>query len=123
MTTVTDKTLNKTSTEQDALTHIWYHNSRKRVYDVPAEKRWELQWEQVAIVKETSRSYVLSNGVKVPKNAAKRDPMEFALTDTEHQEAVWNHDNHLRVTSGLQAMARNNPQLTRELAAILAKYK
>lgn len=113
---------NTSETQPNEPRTIWFHNSRKRIYDTPCEERWERQWEKLAIKSETSRSYVLENGVKVPKNATMRDPMEFALTDEEHAESVWNHYNYLRVTSALQAMARHNPQMTRDLDALLAKY-
>lgn len=122
MTTSNATTSNATTSNATAPRTIWYHNSRKRIYDTPTEQRWERQWEKLEIVSETSRSYVLANGVKVPKNPAMRDAMEFALTDEAHAEAIWNHYNYLRVTSALQAMARSQPQMTRELDALLAKY-
>jgi len=85
---------------------IWYFDSNRRVYTKPATgfgvAIYAEHWSEYEVVEETSRSWVLSNGLKVPKNEANR-PKIFALERWEVERDIWNHDHRHRIVNQIQS--------------------
>ncbi len=111
------------TTSQPEITHIWFHDSKKRVWDTPFDERWEKKWEKLEVVGENNRSYILSNGAKAPKKQENAELGTFAYSDQQLKEIIWHHNNNRKITEEITALAGRSIELTRELEALLAKYK
>ncbi|ENK2262571.1 hypothetical protein AB3A98_002618 [Vibrio parahaemolyticus] len=111
------------TTSQSEITHIWFHNSKKRVWDTPLDERWEKQWEKLEVVGENNRSYILSNGAKAPKKQETVKLGTFAYSDEQLKEIIWHHNNNRKIAEEIKELAGGSIELTRELETLLAKYK
>lgn len=111
------------TTSQPEITRIWFHDSKKRVYDTPVNERWEKKWEKLEVVGENNRSYILSNGAKAPKKQENAELGTFAYSDQQLKEIIWHHNNNRKITEEITALAGRSIELTRDLEALLAKYK
>ncbi|ENH7110178.1 hypothetical protein ABWJ26_000581 [Vibrio fluvialis] len=111
------------TTSQPEITHIWFHDSKKRVWDTPFDERWEKQWEKLEVVGENNRSYILSNGAKAPKNQENVNLGTFAYSDEQLKEIIWHHNNNRKIAEEIKELAGGSIELTRELETLLAKYK
>ncbi|MBC5852120.1 hypothetical protein [Vibrio metschnikovii] len=111
------------TTTQPEITHIWFHNSKMRVFNTPVNDRWEKQWEKLSVVSENSRSYILSNGAKAPKKQENVQLGTFAYSDEQLKEIIWHHNNNRKIAEEIKVLAGGSIELTRELEALLAKYK
>lgn len=111
------------TTSQPEITHIWFHDSKKRVWDTPFDERWEKQWEKLEVVGENSRSYILSNGAKAPKKQENVKLGTFAYSDEQLKEIIWHHNNNRKIAEEIKELAGGSIELTRELETLLAKYK
>jgi len=75
---------------------IWVFNYDIRFYEPGSNSPvWRRHWCSHPVVGETSRSWVLSTGKKVPKTGA--DPARFAFSEAEIDRAEWVHNNVYKI--------------------------
>lgn len=85
---------------------IWYKDINRRVYKHDANGRAvggpieREYWQPKEVVKETSRSWMLSNGVKVPKNTVFPTGL-FALTEQQVDDIAWFDENLHKVSNAV----------------------
>ena len=76
---------------------VWVFDINRRRYTKPEPGRlwgsiiWRDHWGPHKIVSETSRSWVLNSGTKVPKRGA--DPSLFAFSEADIDRRAWIEDN------------------------------
>jgi hypothetical protein len=82
---------------------VWVFNANHRVYrHDPVTGRgiggpiWREHWVKYEVVGETSKSWVLIGGRKVPKSGA--DPQLFAFDQLQLEQQAYIHDNAMRIS-------------------------
>lgn len=73
-------------------------------------------WRPKAIVSETSRSWILSSGMKIPKKRI-AETCNVCYTEAEMLEDVWVHDNRHRIAEAVRQT--KNAQILMRIDAIL----
>lgn len=83
---------------------IWYRDINSRVYttsrSAPTERGY---WVEKPVVSETSRSWVLSNGLKVPKTTV-FPTISFAANEQQVNDAVWFEENLQNIIREVQML-------------------
>lgn len=105
---------------------VWVFNENRRVYPQrePGRKYpiggpiWREHWVPEKITGETSRSWVLTLGRKVPKKGA--DRRMFAFSEDEIEKAAWVHSNRYRLADTVRYV--EDYERLREIAR-LADYQ
>ncbi len=85
-----------------APTHIWFYDGNRRVYRALEPGKtyatggpiYRESWRKLAVIGETSRSWLTEFGHKVPKKGERRG---YALTDSEMEDFVFIHDNAYKI--------------------------
>ncbi len=86
---------------------VWFFDVNHREYTTPSDPVrvwgdliWRRHWRQIKVIGETSRSWVLNNGVKLPKKGAW--PSNYVLTDAEVDDRVWVHDYRFKIDDAVR---------------------
>ena len=92
--------------------YVWQYDYNYRVYknddgSESSSPNYRQQWRKHEVVEETSRSWVLDNGVKVPKNGKKIVDrggmiMGFAFSEEEVDAKVFVHDHGHKIAEALR---------------------
>ncbi len=89
---------------------IWYKDTNRRVYydkdgvkhSSPIEREY---WQPKEVVSETTRSWILSNGVKVPKNT--RFPTNnLAANESQVDGICWQEENAYKIAEAVHELNR-----------------
>jgi len=102
---------------------IWVFDINRRVYreKKPGEVYarggpiWREHWRPRKVVGETSRSWVLERGDKVPKKGA--DPACFAFSEADIDRREWVNDNRHKIASMVERC--NDYEKLMKLAAVM----
>lgn len=84
---------------------FWWFDYNYRVYkdddgNQTSSPNERLSWRELAVVDETSRSWVLSNGVKIPKN--KPLPLGYAASAEEVNLRVWKNRHQYKISEAVR---------------------
>ena len=90
---------------------IWVFDQNRREYAKPSiEERaagalwgpriWKGHWRPQEVVAETSRSWVLRGGEKVPKRDA--NPLRYAFSELEVDQMCWDHDHRRHIVAAIE---------------------
>ena len=100
---------------------IWKFEQIHRVYRRNSEGRcfgepiWREHWVPRKVKSETSRSWVLSDGTKVPKTGS--DPRLFAFAEFEIDEQAYVEENRHLIAERVHRL--RSPQTLRAIANLL----
>jgi hypothetical protein len=100
---------------------IWVFETNYRVYKRDENGRsiggpiYREHWRPHKIVDQTGRSWVLDNGLKVPKFAKER-PQCFAFSELEVEQNVWMDEHRHKIA---EKVHRASYDQVREIARIL----
>lgn len=86
---------------------FWWFDYNHRVYQDDDGNRTStmnerLAWRELAVVDETSRSWVLSNGVKIAKN--KPLPLGYAASAEEVNRRVWKNRHQIKIAEAVKKL-------------------
>ena len=88
---------------------VWVFNENRRIYARDEKGKslgggpiWREHWEKGEILSETSRSWVLRYGEKVPKKG--HDPRKYAFSLADIEDQAFVHENRYRIS---MAVSRN----------------
>jgi len=105
---------------------IWVYEYNYRVYEDDNGNRtsspnYRKSWRKHAVVDETSRSWVLDDGTKIPKNGkASFDRLgsyvDHVFTQEEVDGRVYRHDNAHKIAD---AVGRVSPEVLKKVADII----
>lgn len=102
---------------------VWVFDENRRVYAKDKDGKsngggpiWREHWEKSEIVSETSRSWILRYGIKVPKNGHNSTRFAFSLACIEEQAFV--HENRYRIS--MEVSRSNDAAKLRTIDAILS---
>lgn len=98
---------------------FWWYDYNYRVYkdddgnqaSTPNEM---LKWRELAVVDETSRSWVLANGVKIPKN--KELPLGYCEDIYQVRRKVWVARNSYALS---EAVRRTSAEMQMQIANLI----
>lgn len=111
---------------------IWYKDLNHRVYardenNRPVGSPLEAEyWRPIGVESETSRSWVLVNGVKVPKNTV-FPTYQFALSKEQAMEIAWFDEHYNKIADTVRHLGwgidrHKNLALLRKVADVIG-YK
>jgi hypothetical protein len=86
---------------------VWYYDENYRVYqddngNKTSSPNAKFHWRELAVTNETSRSWVLANGVKIPKN--KPLPYGYAADIEEVNDRVWMSRNSYKISEKVHSV-------------------
>lgn len=87
---------------------IWYFDVNHRVHRRDANGRayggpiWREYWRKLNIISDTTRSWVASNGMKIPKSGADSRSFAFSLDDIERR--AWVEENRHRIADSIRRL-------------------
>ncbi len=104
---------------------VFYFDINHRIYHPPEPGRiyssggpiWRKHWREVKVTGETSRSWVLENGRKIPKVGAL--PHGYAFTEAEIDDLEWVKVHALRIS---EEVRRCDDHATLRQIAVLIGY-
>lgn len=98
----------------EAEMYIWQFDYNYRVYEddngnKTSSPNYRKQWRKHKVVAETSRSWVLDNDTKVPKNGRRKQDqhgflMGFAFSEEEVDALVFKHDHGMEIAEKVRAL-------------------
>jgi hypothetical protein len=105
--------------------YIWQYDYNYRVYQdddglKSSTPNYRKQWRRHEVVEETSRSWVLDNGVKVPKNGKnvvdkQGHYMGFAFSEDEVNDRVYRHDHAQKIAEEVRKADAETLRMIAEL--------
>lgn len=99
--------------------HVWLFDQNHRIYvDANGQRTtspvYARHWVQVAVVDETSKSWVLANGRKISKKGPQLRGVAF--TEEQVEADCWAHENRHLIERQLQTAS---PEVLKQVAALL----
>lgn len=88
---------------------LWYRDMNHRVYAIDKDGRTagdpteRGHWVPLDVVEETTRSWILSNRVKVPKNTVFPSAM-FANSESQVNDIVWFSENIRKIVRQVEKL-------------------
>ena len=90
---------------------VWVFDQNRREYAQPTHKEraagkvwgplvWKSHWRPQQVVGETSRSWILQGGEKVPKKNA--NPRRYAFSELEVDQMAWDHDHRRHIVAAIE---------------------
>lgn len=93
---------------------IWVYDYNYRVYEDDDGNRtsspnYRKSWRKHAVVDETSRSWVLNDGTKIPKNGKASfdrlgNNVNYVFTQEEVDDRVYRHDNAHKIADAVSGV-------------------
>lgn len=98
---------------------FWWYDYNYRVYQDDAGNKTStvnerLSWRELAVVDETSRSWVLANGVKIPKN--KPLPIGYSASVEDVNDRVYKSRHVYKIG---EALRKVDAQTLRKVAELI----
>lgn len=87
---------------------IWVFDTNHRVYEDDDGNRisspnYRHYWQEKKVISETTRSWILSNGFKIPKNPTKQS-YGVAFSKEEVERRVWIHNNQFKIAEQIRVI-------------------
>lgn len=87
---------------------VWLFDESTRIYTKPDKGRiwgvlvWREHWRPYLVVGETTRSWILKEGPKVPKNPQGRTAYDVCYSQEEVEDRCWAHDHIYKISDSIR---------------------